>query len=97
MNATTIAILLDGARVFAGLVIALAFIRIGRTARDRLYHLFAAAFLLMTVSEVLIGLGIKLGDHASPVYLPRLVAFLLIIWAIIDKNRRARAESDRKA
>ena len=97
MNAATLATLFDGARVMACLVIALAFVRIGRTARDRLYHWFGAAFGLMAVSEVLIGLGLKLGEHASPVYLPRLAAFLMIIWAIVDKNRRARAASDPKA
>lgn len=94
MSAASLATLLDGARVMSCLIIALAFVRIGRTARDRLYHAFAAAFVLMSVSEVLIGLGIVIGEHSSPVYLPRLAAFLLIIWAIIDKNRRATSDRD---
>ena len=92
MSLDRLASLLDGARAMACLVVALAFVRLGRAAHDRLYHAFAAAFLLLASSETLIGLHAAPGDHSGIVYLPRLVAFLLIIWAVIDKNRRAASD-----
>lgn len=92
MSLDRLAILLDGARAMGCLVVALAFVRLGRAARDRLYHAFAAAFVLLASSEALIGLHLAPGDHSELAYVPRLVAFLLIIWAVIDKNRRAAPE-----
>lgn len=79
---------LDGGRVALSLVVALAFLRLGRDGRDRLYHGFAIAFVLMAVSNVLIGLRVEVGDTDAFVFLPRLAAFLVIIAAIVDKNRQ---------
>lgn len=84
--------LLDGARVMASLVVALCFWRLGRTAKDRLYYVFAVAFVLFASSSVLIGLGIADGDQSVYAFLPRLLGFLLIIYAIVDKNRRGRPD-----
>jgi len=92
MNAAAIATFLDGGRVVFCLIIAVSFLRLGRAARDRLYYAFAIAFVMMSVSSTLIGLGVATTDWSAFVFLPRLLAFLVIIWAIIDKNRRAPTE-----
>ena len=79
--------LLDGGKVALCLVVALCFVRLGVRAKDRLYHAFAIAFVLLGSSWMLIALRSAHGDGASLAYLPRLGAFLLIIAAIVDKNR----------
>lgn len=80
--------LLDGGKVALCFVVALAFVRLGVRAKDRLYHAFAIAFVLFATSWLLIALRGAHGDGASLAYLPRLFAFLLIIAAIVDRNRR---------
>jgi hypothetical protein len=92
MRLENLATFLDGGRVVFSLIIALAFWRLGRATRDRLYHAFAIAFVLMGVSSTLLGLGVVSTEWSYFAFLPRLFAFLVIIWAIIDKNRRAPKE-----
>ncbi|HUS30745.1 MAG TPA: DUF5985 family protein [Kofleriaceae bacterium] len=92
MSLQALATFLDGGRVVFCLIIALCFWRLGRTTRDRLYHAFAIAFVLMAVSATLVGLRVAIADWSAIIYLPRLLAFLVIIWAIVDKNRRAPKE-----
>jgi hypothetical protein len=92
MRLENLAIFLDGGRVVFSLIITLAFWRLGRATRDRLYHAFAIAFFLMAVSSTLLGLGIVSTEWSFFAFVPRLFAFLVIIWAIIDKNRRAPKE-----
>lgn len=82
--------LLDGGKVALSLVVALAFVKLGRRAGDRLYHGFALAFVLLGVSWALIGMGAATGDASYVAFLPRLAAFVVIILAIVDKNHRAR-------
>jgi hypothetical protein len=90
MTLASVTALLDGARVFASLTVALCFLRLGRSSGDRLYHVFAIAFVLLAVSSALIRLGGELGERSALTFVPRLIAFGLIIAAIIDKNRRAK-------
>ena len=89
MTLATITGLLDGARVFASLVVALCFLRLGRASGDRLYRVFAISFVLLALSSALVGFDLELGEGSMLAFVPRLIAFVLIIIAIIDKNRRA--------
>jgi hypothetical protein len=88
MNAERVAIFIDGGRTILCLVIALYFVKLGRSSRDRLYHGFAAAFALLATGSLMIGLKAAPGDYDVVVVVPRLLAFLIIIASIIDKNRR---------
>lgn len=68
---------------------ALFFYRFWRESRDRLFLFFCAAFLLLSTCWVLLAL-IDPTDESRPyVFAIRLVAFLLIIVAVMDKNRSA--------
>ncbi len=89
MNVGELVAFLDGGRVAFAVIIALAFARLGRATSERLYHAFAAAFLLLALNSSLVGLDVAFGDHSELAYIPRLLAFTMIIIAIIDKNRRA--------
>ena len=67
-------------------VAALFFLRFWAQTRDRLFAYFAIAFLLLTAQRTLLTMT-SLGDV---LYVIRLLAFVLIIIAIVDKNRSAR-------
>ena len=69
------------------LVAGLLFFRFWRDARDRLFAFFGAAFLLLAVSWALLGLFSPTEETRPYIYAIRLAAFLLIIAAIVDKNR----------
>ena len=89
MSATLVAFL--GGVLAAGyLVAALFFLRFWRLSRDRLFAIFAAAFLLLAIQRVLLVLDFALVEDATWYYVLRLVAFLLILFAIVDKNRGGR-------
>jgi low temperature requirement protein LtrA len=68
-------------------VAGLFFLRFWRATRDRLFVYFAAAFWAMAVERVLFVVLAVHEDTQHLVFLVRLAAFLLIIAAIVDKNR----------
>lgn len=79
---------LSGALTAGFLVVALYFAKFWRGSRDRLFVFFAAAFALLGVNAFALGLSTPSGDLRTFVYGVRLAAFVLILYAIYDKNRR---------
>jgi hypothetical protein len=67
------------------------FYRFWRESRDRLFFFFSAAFLLLSICWVLLALIDPIGESRPYAYAIRLVAFLLIIVAMMDKNRNVRS------
>jgi Family of unknown function (DUF5985) len=62
------------------------FLRFWRRTEDRLFFAFSAAFLLLALNQVLAAF-LEAGDERTPyVYSLRVLGFLLILWAIVDKN-----------
>lgn len=88
---TSLVIFLGGALAMGYVVAALFFLRFWRQARDRLFAIFAGAFLLLAVQRLLLAVNVTLVEDRTWYYGLRLVAFLLILFAIIDKNRGATA------
>lgn len=91
------AILVDflaGAVTLGFFVAAGFFLRFWRRTRDRLFLAFSAAFMLLAVNQALAAF-LGAGDELTPyTYLLRVFGFMLILYAIIDKNvtsRRPRA------
>jgi drug/metabolite transporter superfamily protein YnfA len=80
---------LSGATMAAALVIALVFYRYWRQTRDRLFLGFALGFLVFAVSRLILAFLEEDDEGRIFVYGLRLLAFLLILAAIIDKNRGA--------
>jgi hypothetical protein len=74
---------LSGLLVTGYCVIGLFFLRFWRQSRDSLFGWFASAFFLLAVQRVLIAVW----EPSLPLYFARLLAFVLILWAIIEKNR----------
>jgi hypothetical protein len=84
-------IFLLGATSALSVVAALFFLRNWRTTHDRFYVLFASAFLLMAANWALAASISPLNESRHWIYALRLLAFLVIIAAIIDKNRASRS------
>jgi len=82
--------MLIGAIATAACVAGLFFLRFWYATRDRFFLLFALAFFIEGGHRVLI-YQVAGNNEASPFYyLVRLVAYALIIAAIVDKNRKGR-------
>jgi len=71
----------------AALVIAMFFFRYWQQTRDRLFLIFAAGFLTFAVSRLILAILDENDEGRVFVYTLRLLAFALILGAIIDKNR----------
>ncbi len=79
---------LNGAATMGFFVVTAFFVRFWRETGDRLFFFFAAAFAAMAVNRaMLLFLGIG-REHQPYLYVIRLLAFVLIAWAVVDKNRR---------
>ena len=79
----------------SGLIVALAatasllFLRLWRQARDRLFVFFAGSFALLGLNYLLLTFNERESEIRPYLYLLRLTAFILIIVAILDKNRKS--------
>jgi hypothetical protein len=79
---------IEGALTLGYLISALFFLRFWASTRDRLFLIFSCAFGLMAVNRLVLSLFAITHEHVHFVYLLRLLSFLLILFAIIDKNRK---------
>ena len=77
--------MVSGALAMGYLVAAMFFIRYWRDSRDRLFAFFSLAFLLLALQRII--LPFIADDQAELAYTVRVVAFLMIIVGIVDKNR----------
>ena len=70
------------------LVAGLFFLRFWRKTRDRFFAFFSASFFLMALHRVVMLLLKNVeSEHLLGPYLIRLLSFVLILVAIVDKNR----------
>lgn len=81
---------LSGALAALSVVAALFFARYWRVSGDRFFLFFAGAFLVLAVNWSAIAAATPAAEGYYWVYLIRLAAFLLILAAILDKNRSER-------
>ena len=81
---------LSGAVTLGALVASLFFLRFWRKTSDRFFLAFAVAFLLLALNQALAQWIGAADERAGYTYLLRVVAFGLILAAIIDKNLSGR-------
>ena len=86
---TDLTLFLSGAVAAACLLAALFFLRFWKRTRDGLFLAFAWAFFLLGFGQALLALAHVPDEERSWIYLIRLLAFALILAAIIRKNRRS--------
>lgn len=90
MTGMTLYDFLSGAAAFGFFVCCLFFLRFWRRTQDGLFIAFAIAFGLFGIGQAILSLGNIPTEEQSSVYLLRLLAFALIIFAIARKNAEAR-------
>lgn len=81
-----------GAVMMASAVAALFFLKFWRKTGDRFFAYFAAAFFLLGVERWFLLITREPIEARSAIYVFRLLAFVLIIWAVIAKNGRKTAD-----
>lgn len=86
----SVAALISGLLVGGYVVIGLFFLRFWRASRDRLFGFFATAFWLLALQRVL--LTVWHDQHTTLLYGLRAFSFIVIIYAIVDKNRTANSQ-----
>lgn len=79
--------LVAGALALGYSVVCLFFLKFWRDVRDRLFLLFAVAFGMLAVQRLALAAVADTPEAALPLYGLRLLAFLIIAAAILDKNR----------
>jgi hypothetical protein len=79
-----------GATAMASAIAGLLFLRMWRESRDRLYVLFGCSFWLEALTRVALALTPNPSEAEPAWYLVRVVAYGLIVAAIVDKNLRKR-------
>jgi hypothetical protein len=77
---------LGGAVTLGYVVAGVFFLRFWRRTGDRLFLAFAVAFALFAVNQGLVHLLYVVSEPWSFVYILRVVGFLVILAAILDKN-----------
>jgi uncharacterized membrane protein len=81
--------LVSGAIIMGYLVAGLFFLRFWRETRDRLFLIFAISFWILGVQRVLLAWTSPSAETRPGLYLIRLFAFVLILLAVVDRNRRS--------
>ena len=80
---------IQGAVAMGCIVAGIFFLRFWRQSQDRLFVHFAFAFWLLAIANTLLGLVAFATDQRIYVFVMRLLAFCIILYAIFEKNRRA--------
>jgi hypothetical protein len=78
----------SGAVLMGYAVAALFFLRFWSASRDRLFAMFALAFAVLAAQRFAITITRETMEDQTVFYLLRLAAYVIIIVAIVDKNRR---------
>lgn len=87
--------LLLGAIAMATLTISLFFLRFWKNTRDRFFLFFAVAFGLEGLNRILLGFNYNSNENEPIYYIVRLLSFILIFIAIIDKNRSNKSQKSK--
>ena len=77
----------SGALTMGYIVVGLFFLRFWRQSRDRLFAFFALAFFILAFQRGALAFTTQTNENTLVLYLIRLLAFVIILIAILDKNR----------
>lgn len=81
--------ILGGALAMAAGLVSLFFLRFWRVSGDRLFLFFCLAFSTLALNWLGLALSPSVSEAHGEVFLLRLLAFVLIIIGVVDKNRRS--------
>jgi hypothetical protein len=77
---------LAGAVTLAYFIAGLYFLRFWRKTHDRLFLNFALAFWLLATNQAIVSLLGTADERSGYAYILRVLGFVLILFAIVDKN-----------
>lgn len=84
----TLDLFLAGAIMMQCIVISLFFLRFKKKSGDPFFSRFAACFALLAVERVVWFASVVSTEYRPLVYLMRLCGYLIIVAAVLGKNRR---------
>lgn len=76
-----------GALAMGTTAVAVIFLRLWRDGGDRLFLYFAISFFIQAINRIALAFADSPKEGSALHYTVRLAAYLLIVWAILDKNR----------
>jgi hypothetical protein len=79
--------IISGAIIMGYTLAGLFFLKFWKNTGDRLFAIFACAFWVLCVQRIALVVTTSVSENATYLYGLRLAAFVLILIAIIDKNR----------
>ncbi len=79
---------LSGAIAAATFIVGLFFLRFYKKIDDRFFLYLAIAFWIFSLERFILVFTQSSGEYYSMIYLIRLSGFIIITFAIVDKNRR---------
>lgn len=91
LDVNVLSTLILGMVAMASLVASLAFLRFWRITSDRFFALFALSFALLAANRIALALIPAETEGRTFLYWIRLFAYLMILLAILDKNRPKKA------
>ena len=80
-----------GAIAMGSWVAGLYFFRFWRDTRDRLFAMFGISFWLLGITRIALAATASTSESHTELYFIRLLAFVIILVAILDKNRPSRS------
>ncbi|WP_420473778.1 DUF5985 family protein [Noviherbaspirillum sp. ST9] len=81
LNATLV-----GAIAMASSTVSLFFFGFWKSTKDRFFLYFAISFALEAANRLILGLSLMQNEDAPIYYVIRLIAYGLILYAIVEKN-----------
>jgi hypothetical protein len=81
---------LAGIIATASFISGIYFLRFWKSTDDRFFLIFALAFWMMALDRIVLVTLNNSNEYSYQLYVIRLIAFVLILVAIIDKNRATR-------
>jgi len=79
-------LMLLGAVTMASFTVSMFFLRFWKTTHDRFFLFFSISFFMEGISRILLCIVNYADEYEPLIYSIRLLAFLVILYAIIDKN-----------
>ena len=86
----TMVLFLGGVLAMGYFVAGVFFLRYWRRTRERLFASFAVALFILALQRALLAANFAIIEDDTWYYALRLLAFVLILFAIVDKNRARR-------
>src|SRR5688500_3387121 len=84
----------SGTMTMGYIVVGLFFMKFWKQSRDRLFAWLALAFFILAGQRLSLALTTQNSENTVFLYVVRLIGFLVILAAIIDKNRSSRQKAE---